>query len=45
MNLDTREPLVDALGVLETAALLRELTDTGVERLSTFPLEDASLAE
>ncbi|MEU8262271.1 GAF and ANTAR domain-containing protein [Micromonospora sp. NPDC048999] len=26
MNLDTREPLFDMLGVLETAALLRELT-------------------
>lgn len=26
MNLDTREPMIDTLGVLETAALLRELT-------------------
>ncbi|MFF5173487.1 GAF and ANTAR domain-containing protein [Micromonospora sp. NPDC000089] len=26
MNLDTREPTIDTLGVLETAALLRELT-------------------
>ncbi|MGC5020033.1 ANTAR domain-containing protein [Micromonospora sp. DT47] len=26
MNLDTREPKIDTLGVLETAALLRELT-------------------
>ena len=26
MNLDTREPMVETLGVLETAALLRELT-------------------
>ncbi|MFC0033214.1 GAF and ANTAR domain-containing protein [Micromonospora chaiyaphumensis] len=26
MNLDTRDPLTDSLGVLETAALLRELT-------------------
>ena len=26
VNLDTREPMIDTLGVLETAALLRELT-------------------
>ncbi|MCW3844305.1 GAF and ANTAR domain-containing protein [Micromonospora yasonensis] len=26
MNLDTREPMIDTFGVLETAALLRELT-------------------
>ncbi|MEH0936197.1 GAF and ANTAR domain-containing protein [Micromonospora psammae] len=26
MNLDTREPMIDTLGVLETAGLLRELT-------------------
>lgn len=26
MNLDTRQPMIDTLGVLETAALLRELT-------------------
>ncbi|MGV9807813.1 GAF domain-containing protein [Micromonospora chersina] len=42
MNLDTREPMIDTLGVLETAALLRELTagliavagfDEGLDRL------------
>ncbi|WP_433133605.1 GAF and ANTAR domain-containing protein [Micromonospora sp. CA-240977] len=41
MNLDTREPAVQSLGVLETAALLRELT-AGLIALTDF--DEALLA-
>ncbi|MFF5180418.1 GAF and ANTAR domain-containing protein [Micromonospora sp. NPDC000316] len=41
MNLDTREPVVERLGVLETAALLRELT-AGLIALTDF--DEALLA-
>ncbi|MBQ0982835.1 antitermination regulator, partial [Micromonospora sp. M61] len=41
MNLDTREPVVQTLGVLETAALLRELT-AGLIALTDF--DEALLA-
>ncbi|MCI4061038.1 GAF and ANTAR domain-containing protein [Micromonospora sp. R77] len=41
MNLDTREPMIDTLGALETAALLRELT-AGLIAVTTF---DEALTE
>ncbi|SCF23340.1 GAF and ANTAR domain-containing protein [Micromonospora mirobrigensis] len=41
MNLDTREPTIDTIGVLETAALLRELT-AGLIAVDDF---DRALAE
>ncbi|MEV4492838.1 GAF and ANTAR domain-containing protein [Micromonospora coxensis] len=41
MNLDTREPTIDTLGVLETAALLRELT-AGLIAVDDF---DAALGQ
>ncbi|MEH0843836.1 GAF and ANTAR domain-containing protein [Micromonospora sp. CPCC 205711] len=41
MNLDTREPMIDTLGVLETAALLRELT-AGLIAVDNF---DEALAQ